>query len=374
MLYKASRWLMPLLVHGSLVAAQVVEVEPFIRDIPKVELHIHIEGTLTPRLRWDLAQKNNVTLQYKTFEELQASYDELANLPQENYLPAFLEGYYGGMDVLLHEDDFYQLAIDYYDKSVSLNVRYSEIYFDIQAHTRRNVSVAAVMNGFLRAKKEAKVKYNYDSTFILAFLRELSVESAQEHYDLAAPWRGTLFTAVGLDSDERQRPPILFDSVYRQARKDGLKLTAHCDVNQEDTYEHIRQAALEVGGGGLDRIDHGLNAAEKPELISAIKNRGIGLALCPAAYSLIANSSFIFPRVRTLYDAGIPITVNSDDPTYMRNYYVSEALQMTQDETPFSREEVVQLQRNAIEISWAPAIVKAKIAAELEAFAVGNGV
>ncbi|KAM3417623.1 putative deaminase [Cercospora zeina] len=369
MLYWAAGWLTSLLIHGSLAADQI-QVEPFIRDLPKVELHIHIEGTLTPRLRWDLAQKNNVTLPYKTFEELQASYDKLATLPQDNYLPAFLEGYYGGMDVLLHEEDFYQLAMDYYNKSVSLNVRYSEVYFDIQAHTRRNVSVANVMNGFLRAKTEAKAKYNYDSTFILAFLRELPVESAQEHYDLAAPWRGTLFNAVGLDSDERNRPPILFDSVYRQARKDGLKLTAHCDVNQQDTYEHIRQAAVEVGGGGLDRIDHGLNAADKQDLIDAIKGRGIGLTLCPAAYSLIANASFIFPRVRTLYDAGIPITVNSDDPTYMRNYYVSEALQMTEDQTPFSREEVVQLQRNAIAISWASPLVKAAFMEELEAYVV----
>jgi adenosine deaminase len=374
-MFFASGWPLPLLVlsYGSPIAAQT-QVQPFVRDIPKVELHVHIEGTLTPRLRWDLAHKNNITLPYKTFEELEASYAGLADLPPENYLPAFLEGYYGGMDVLREEDDFYQLAMDYYTKAISMNVRYAELYFDLQAHTRRNVSVPAVMNGFLRAKKDVLAKYQFDSNFILAFLRELSVESAQEHYTLAAPWRHTVFNAIGLDSNELDRPPILFDSVYRQARADGLKLTAHCDVDQKDTYEHIRQAALEVGGGGLDRIDHGLNAADKAELIADIKGRGIGLTLCPAAYSLIANASAIFPRIRTLYDAGIPITINSDDPTYMLNNYVAEALQLTQNETPMSKAEVVQLQKYGIGMSWAPAAVKAKFGAELDAYALKNTV
>jgi adenosine deaminase len=150
----------------------------------------------------------------------------------------------------------------------------------------------------------------------MCFLRDMSVESALETYEAALPY-AAFINAIGLDSDEYDRPPTLFNEVYARARQGGFHTTAHCDVAQKDTHEHIRQVAESVGGTGLERIDHGLNAAEDQKLIALIKAKGIGMTICPWAYYRHEPREEVFPRIRTLFEAGIPITIASDDPGYM---------------------------------------------------------
>ncbi|KAI9733485.1 MAG: hypothetical protein M1818_007233 [Claussenomyces sp. TS43310] len=343
--------------------------DPFVHHLPKLELHVHIEGTLTSALRWRLAQENGVALPYSTEDALAASYKVMYNHRKkargDNGNPTFLEAYYGGMEVLLKESDFFELGMDYFRKVQSMNVRYAEPFFDPQAHTRRGVPIEAVMRGLQRAKKVAADELGVESNWTMCFLRDMSPESAMEHYDAAMAYRD-VFAAIGLDSDEYDRPPLLFEDVFLKARKDGFKITSHCDVYQKDTHDHIRQVASTMGGYGADRIDHGLNAADRPELMELIKARGIGMTLCPHAYHRHEPADMVFPLIRRLFDHGIPITINSDDPTYMHENWVEENLNLASKLCPFEKEELVQLQRNAVQISWASPQIKERIMEELE--------
>ena len=221
------------------------------------------------------------------------------------------------------------------------------------------------MRGLQRAKVEAAETLDLQSNWTLCFLRDISPESAMETYLLALPYRD-VFVAVGLDSDEYDRPPALFEEVFLRARRDGFKLTAHCDVQQKDTHEHILQVATAMGGGvGADRIDHGLNAAERPELMEVIKRRGLGMTLCPHAYHRHEPTEWVFPKIRKLFDEGIKVTVNSDDPTYMHNMWVSDNLELVQRLCPFTEKEMVQLQMNAVDICWADEAFKERFRKEL---------
>lgn len=272
------------------------------------------------------------------------------------------------MEVLRTEEDFYDLAMEFFEKLSGMRVRYVESFFDIQAHTRRGVAVETVMEGLRRAKDDAKRVFGVECNWILCFLRDMSVESAMEAYEACLPYQGTVFKGVGLDSNEYDRPPMLFDGIFGRARQDGLKITGHCDVGQKDTHEHIRQAVTQVAGTGLDRIDHGLNAAERPELIEMIKLRDLGMTLCPHAYHRRNPTEYVFPLVRKLFDAGIKVTINSDDPAYMHQMWVDGNLQLVRNHCHFSDDEMVKLQSNAIEICWAEDEVKEKFINELEEF------
>ncbi|KAL1616751.1 hypothetical protein SLS56_011276 [Neofusicoccum ribis] len=345
----------------------------FIHDLPKLELHVHIEGTLTPELRWQLAIKNNVQLPYDSLDALRGSYQTMYNhrkeLHGDNGLPTFLEAYYGGMEVLRTEDDFYELSMQYFRKASSMNVRYAEPFFDIQAHTRRGVPVTAVMEGLKRAKIDVLSELNIHCKWVLCFLRDMSPESAMEAYEACRPYQGSVFCGVGLDSNEYDRPPTLFDAIFQRARADGLKITSHCDVGQKDTHKHILQVANSIAGYGTDRIDHGLNAAEKPELIELIKQKDLGMTLCPHAYHRRNPTEYVFPLVRKLFDAGIKITVNSDDPTYMHNMWVEDNLRLVQQHCSFGHREMIQLQANSIAIAWCDEGLKIRLYNELTDFA-----
>lgn len=201
----------------------------------------------------------------------------------------------------------------------------------------------------------------------MCFLRDMSVESAIQQYEEALPYKH-LIVGVGLDSDEYNRPPSLFYDLFLRARNDGLQLTSHCDFNQHNTHEHILQVATALGGDGASRIDHGLNAADKPELMDIIKAKGIGMTICPCAYIRHTNINEVFPRIRKLFDAGIKISIASDDPSYMEDNWVLHNLLMVRNKCSFSNEDMVKLQRNAIQISWASCASKEELYEELNAF------
>jgi adenosine deaminase len=188
-----------------------------------------------------------------------------------------------------------------------------------------------------------------------------------EHYELALPYR-EMIVGIGLDSNEYDRPPLLFDEMYRRARKDGFKLTCHCDVAQKDTHEHIRQVVCEIGRTGADRVDHGLDVAEVPELVEVIKEKGVGMTLCPWAYVRHHKEENVFGYVRKLFDAGVLVNVSSDSPAYVENNWVVDNLLLLKMKGGFTNEEIVKLQMNAVEICWAGEIVKAEMRKRLRGF------
>lgn len=186
-----------------------------------------------------------------------------------------------------------------------------------------------------------------------------------EHYKAALPYRD-MIVGIGLDGCEEDRPPVLFEEVFALARRDGFKLTMHCDVDQKDTPEHIRQVISDVAGEGTDRIDHGLNAADDRTLIDLILKRDMGMTICPWSYLRHTTYAKLGPSIRILYDAGIRISINSDDPSYMEDCWILHNMLLAKYLCGFSDKDIVVLARNAISISWAKQSVKEKILQEID--------
>lgn len=199
----------------------------------------------------------------------------------------------------------------------------------------------------------------------MCFLRDLSPESAMEHYKAALPYRDIII-GIGLDSNEEDRPPALFEEVFSLARHDGLKLTMHCDVDSKNTHDHIRQAASVVAGKGLDRIDHGLNAAEEQGLINLILKRDLGMTICPWSYLRHTTYAQLGPKIRVLYDAGIKISISSDDPAYMEDCWILQNMLLVKHLCGFDDKDMAVLARNAVNTSWANLAVKDDILQEID--------
>ena len=313
--------------------------EELVNSLPKAELHLHIEGTLEPGLKFELAARNNVDLPYDSVDEMRAAYDF-------GDLPSFLVQYYEGMTVLLTEDDFFDLTMAYFRRVAAQNVVYVEMFFDPQAHTTRGVDFGTVISGIRRAQHDAEERFSIRSQLIMCFLRDLSPESAAETLVEASQYRDWI-VGVGLDSDERDNPPMKFQQVFIDARSQGYKLTMHCDVDQDDSIVHLWQCVNDIG---VDRIDHGVNALEDDELVAEIIRRGLGLTVCPISNGYVTDGTKS-TEIKAMLDKGMLVTVNSDDPAYFPGY-MTENLVTAQREAKLSNDEVVQLVRNAFTVSW----------------------
>ena len=208
--------------------------------------------------------------------------------------------------------------------------------------------------------------------WIMCILRDLSEESAMEHYKASLPYKD-MIVGIGLDSVEFERPPSLFDNVFSLARADGFHLTCHCDVGVQNTHEHIRQVACEVGASGAERVDHGVNAAEKPELMDMIKKNGLGMTICPWAYYTHEPVSTIFSRIKTLYQAGIKISIGSDDPAYMEDCWILHNMLLIKNQCGFTNEDMAQLVINAVEMCWATEETKSAILKEIRQYIAALG-
>jgi adenosine deaminase len=311
----------------------------FIDSMPKAELHVHLEGTLEPDLSFALAHKNGIALSYESPEALLRAYDF-------NDLSSFLAIYYKGMSVLKDETDFFELTWRYLLKAREQNIVYAEMFFDPQAHTSRGVPFDTVIRGIRRAQDKAAAELGVETQLILCFLRDMSAESAMETLLQALPYKHWL-VGVGLDSDEKNNPPLKFADVFARARIEGLKLTMHCDVNQENTLVHIGQVLHDIR---VDRIDHGVNSLEDPALCAVIKERGLGLTVCPISNRFCAQD-LTASHIRRMLELGMRATVNSDDPAYFRGY-LNENLRALHEEGGLSRDELVQLVRNGFEVAW----------------------
>jgi adenosine deaminase len=318
---------------------QQQDIKQFISGIPKAELHVHLEGTLEPELSFALATKNNIPLAYDTPEQLVAAYDF-------HDLPSFLKIYYAGMNVLIQEEDFYQLTWDYLAKAAKENIVYTELFFDPQAHTCRGVSFETIITGIHKAQLDAEQKLGIRSQLIMCFLRELSAESAMEHLKLAMPYLPWLI-GVGLDSNERDNPPAKFTEVFEHARALDLKLTMHCDVNQQNTLTHIKQCLDDIQ---VDRIDHGVNALQDPALLASIKQKQLGLTVCPVSNRFVVQS-LTSNEIRQMLEHELLVTINSDDPAYFRAY-LNENFIALQEEGQFSAQDIITMVENAFKVAW----------------------
>jgi adenosine deaminase len=325
------------------------ELHDFITGMPKAELHLHLEGTLEPSLIATLSERNAVEISSEEY-----SFTDLTS---------FLAVYYPNMSVLQTEQDFYDLAWAYLVKARSQNVVHAELFFDPQAHTSRGVAFPTVIEGYHRAVAEAREQLGMTAELIMCILRDHSVDSAEQTLAASLPYRDWI-VGIGLDSDERDNPPQKFAGVFAAARAQGYKLTMHCDIDQVGSIDNIRTVIHDIG---VDRIDHGTNIVEDPALVEEIIARGIGLTSCPVSNGFVTAKMKSDELVQLLRQ-GVKIMVNSDDPAYFKAY-VTENLLALHEATDLTREEFVQLQRNAFDISWISDERRAQLLAELEDYA-----
>ena len=334
-------------------------IEQFIHGLPKLELHLHIEGTLTPELKVHLSKRNN--LPTPSASEIRSTY-------KFNSLSSFLKLYYDGMRVLLQPEDFYDLGMDYLRKAASQNVRYVELFFDPQAHTGRGVPFRSIMTGLTRACDEGRNTLGIEARLIMCFLRDHEAEWAEDILTQSLEFKEFIL-GVGLDSDEHENPPIKFQRVFERARREGYRLTMHCDVDQLNSLQHVAQVLDVIQ---VDRIDHGVNIAASPALIDRLRKiPGMGLTVCPVSNGFVTGD-MCEARIRRLLEGGVRVTINSDDPSYMGEKYVEENLVELARSMGLSREEVVKFQMNAVEICWADGATKKKLEEEIDTYLRAN--
>jgi adenosine deaminase len=321
------------------------DLDAIIARLPKAELHIHIEGSLEPELMFALARRNNVRLAYDSVEALRRAY-AFANLQD------FLDLYYQGMSVLLREVDFYDLAMAYFRKAVSQNVRYVEFFFDPQGHTARGVPFGTVMAGLTRAQAEAEAQLGIVSRMIMCFLRHLDEADAERTLDQALRYKDKII-GVGLDSSENGHPPSKFKTVFRRARDAGFLLVAH--AGEEGPPDYVWEA---IGVLGVDRIDHGNRALEDPALVKRIVADGLALTVCPLSnLRLCVVQDLKDHPLRRMLDAGLKVTINSDDPAYFGGY-INENFSSVGVALELSAAELTTIARNGFSASFMPAPAK----------------
>ena len=306
----------------------------FINNIPKAELHLHIEGTFEPELMFKIAERNKISLKYNSVEEIHSAY-------KFNNLQEFLDIYYAGANVLITEQDFYDLTWAYLEKINSQNVIHTEIFFDPQTHTERGIEFSTVINGIHHALIDAEKEFGITSKLIMSFLRHLSEEDAFNTLELGLKTRDWI-AGIGLDSSERGNPPSKFKRVFEKARGEGFKVMAR--AGEEGPAEYVWEA-LDILN--VQRIDHGNHSLDDPKLVERIVDEQIALTVCPLSnLKLCVVDKLENHPLKIMLDNGILATVNSDDPAYFDGY-VNENYLETARALNLSKEDIYRLAKNS---------------------------
>lgn len=330
-------------------------MKKFIQNLPKAELHLHIEGSFEPELMFKIAKRNNIEIPFKSIKEIEDAY-------QFSCLQDFLDIYYQGANVLQTEEDFYDLTYAYLSKCNDQNVRHTEIMFDPQTHTERGIPFKTVINGIVKAQEKAKKEFGITSLLIMSFLRHLSEEEAFKTLEESLPFKDKI-TCVGLDSSEKGNPPSKFKNVYKKATELGYIPVAHAGEEGDADYVWEAIDILKV-----KRIDHGNNALQDDTLVQEIIKRDIALTVCPLSNTAlkVVNDLKEHP-LKKMRKIGLKVTINSDDPAFFggqvnKNYEeVQKALNLT-------KEEIYTLAKNSFQYSFLDEDTKEKYLNELETY------
>lgn len=333
----------------------------FIADLPKLELHLHIEGTLEPELMFELAGRNGVALPWPDVASLRAAYDF-------DCLQSFLDLYYRGAGVLITEQDFFDLTWDYLEHCAADKVVHVEIFFDPQTHIARGIPFATVLGGIERALQAGEETFGISWRLVMSFLRHLSEEEAFATLREAEPFLSRIH-GIGLDSGEKGNPPGKFARVYARCRELGLPVVAH--AGEEGPAEYIWQAIRELE---VCRIDHGVRAADDPELLRYLADTRLPLTVCPLSNTrLKVFDQMAHHNVLRLLEQGLCVTINSDDPAYFGGY-MNANFQALADELGATASQLGRLSLNAVEASWLSLADKARLTRDIRSHAASHGV
>ena len=330
-------------------------MENFIQNLPKAELHLHIEGTFEPELLFKIAQRNKITIPFKTVEELREAY-------KFDCLQDFLDIYYQGANVLQTERDFYDLTYAYLEKCAEQNVRHTEIMFDPQTHTERGVSFETVITGISKACEDAKTNFGITSFLIMSYLRHMTEAEAFETLKQSIPFKDKI-KAVGLDSSEKGNPPSKFQKVFEASVKEGYIPLAHAGEEGDADYVWEALDLLKI-----KRIDHGNNSLQDDKLVQEIIKRDMALTVCPLSNKALQVVPDLTKHpLKKMMELGMKPTINSDDPAYFggqvnQNYIeIQKALNLT-------KQDLYILANNSFEYSLLGVKTKQKYKNELEAY------
>ena len=312
----------------------------WLNGLPKIELHLHIEGTLEPELLFKLAKRNSIQLPFNSVNEVKKAY-------QFSNLQDFLDIYYQGAEVLLHKQDFYDLTWAYLLMCSQQNVMHVEPFFDPQTHTVRGVPFETIVSGIAEALADGKAKLGITSRLIMCFLRHLSEESAIETLKSSEQFTDVIY-GVGLDSAEMGNPPEKFINVFSKAKDMGYKLVAHAGEEGPASYIWSSLDALNV-----QRIDHGIRAIDDPDLMLRLIESQMPLTICPLSnVKLRVFDTMASHTILDMLDLGVCVTVNSDDPSYFGGYMTENFLALY-DSLELSRDQAIRLINNSIDASFA---------------------
>jgi len=334
-----------------------LDIKTFIHELPKAELHLHIEGTLEPELMFAIAERNQLKLAYDSVEAVRQAY-------QFTNLQSFLDIYYAAAGVLLYEQDFYDLTWAYLQKAAAQNVRHTEIFFDPQIHTERKIAFETVITSITQALQDGERQLGITSRLILCFLRHLSAKEAMETLNQALPYKEQII-AVGLDSSELGHPPSKFKAVFAKARAEGFLTVAH--AGEEGPPAYIWEALNELK---VARIDHGVRCLEDERLVAHLAEHQIPLTVCPLSNIKLC----VFPtleahNLRQLLERGLRVTINSDDPAYFGGY-VEENFSAAQQALGLDKQSLAQMAANSFAAAFLPEPIKRKYLDELAAVIV----
>ncbi len=312
----------------------------WLNGLPKIELHLHIEGTLEPELLFKLAKRNSIQLPFNSVNEVKKAY-------QFSNLQDFLDIYYQGAEVLLHKQDFYDLTWAYLLMCKQQNVMHVEPFFDPQTHTVRGVPFETIVSGIAEALADGKAKLGITSRLIMCFLRHLSEESAIETLKSSEQFTDVIY-GVGLDSAEMGNPPEKFINVFSKAKDMGYKLVAHAGEEGPASYIWSSLDVLNV-----QRIDHGIRAIDDPDLMLRLIESQMPLTICPLSnVKLRVFDTMASHTILDMLDLGVCVTVNSDDPSYFGGYMTENFLALY-DSLELSRDQAIRLINNSIDASFA---------------------
>ena len=335
------------------------QINNFIEGIPKAELHLHIEGTFEPELMFEIAHRNNIPINYQSVDELKKAYNF-------NNLQEFLDIYYAGASVLIHEQDFYDLTWAYLTKVHEQNLVHTEIFFDPQTHTDRGISFDTVIQGIHNALIDGKDKLGISSQLIMCFLRHLVEASAFETLEQALPYKNWI-AGVGLDSSELGHPPSKFERVFSKAMDEGFITLAH--AGEEGPAEYVWEA---INLLKVSRIDHGNRSLDDDQLIKYIAEKQIPLTVCPLSnLELKVVEDLKDHPLLQLMEAGVMVTINSDDPAYFDGYMNENYIQIA-TALNFSKKQIAQLAKNSFKASFLPDKKKEKLISQVENYYQNN--
>ncbi|KAK9448942.1 uncharacterized protein V1518DRAFT_383732 [Limtongia smithiae] len=327
----------------------------FIKDLPKVELHMHLEGSLEPELMFELAKKNGVPIPF-------ASPEDIRKASVFTSLQSFLDLYYLGHKVFKTRQDFYDLIYAYFKRVATGNLRHCELFFEAQEHTNRGVPLEEIVMGLHDGCVQAEKEFGISSYLILTLLRHFPPENMMELLKQAVPLKQYI-KGIGMSSSEAGCPPSLYVDIFKFAKEQGWHVTSH--AGEIGPPEYVRDSIELLG---IERCDHGIGARSHPEIVKLLADKKIGVTMCPISNVLLkVTESIPYSPIRQYLDANVKICFNSDDPSYFGSTYIDENYAAVEKEMGLSVAEWVKIVQDAIDMSWAEPDLRATLQAELEA-------